>query len=290
MSLIFDKNTRIFLLELYEGTVKELNEYFKHAATSILLFILGYIVVSLVIYKWQSYKERPSQIFKGTKRVLLVTAHPDDECMFFGPTIVNLARQGIDIYLLCLSNGNFYKQGNVRRLELYDACSVLNIKKHCIYLCVDESMPDSSSVRWPSDHVSNIILNYIVSLSIDAVITFDKGGISHHLNHTSIFFAMARLCIEKRFPEECKFFTLDTVNILRKYWGYLDLLLSFIFSSHWFVLSWKDSRIITRAMKKHKSQMVWFRYLYLLFSRYISVNTLRHITLTDLELDLQLDD
>lgn len=230
LDILYDKNTRIFLLELYQGTVKELNEYFKHAATSILLFILAYFVVSLVIYKWQSYKERPSEVFKETKRVLLVTAHPDDECMFFGPTIVNLARQGIDIYLLCLSNGkhrfklncnnsslllitnfklylciyfsgNFYKQGDIRRSELYDACSVLSIKQHCIYLCIDESMPDSSSVRWPSDHVSKIILNYIVSLSIDAVITFDKGGISHHLNHTSIFFAMARLCIEKRFPE-----------------------------------------------------------------------------------------
>lgn len=62
-------------------------------------------------------------------------------------------------------------------------------------------MPDDSKVRWPSDHVASIILHYIEALSIDTVITFDKNGVSQHVNHSSIFYAMARLCIEKRFPE-----------------------------------------------------------------------------------------
>lgn len=50
------------------------------------------------------------------KRVLLVIAHPDDECMFFGPTLVGLlgaevARNGgkLDertVKVLCLSTGS----------------------------------------------------------------------------------------------------------------------------------------------------------------------------------------
>lgn len=39
-------------------------------------------------------------------RVLLVIAHPDDECMFFGPLIYSLTqRDGCQVYVLCLSNG-----------------------------------------------------------------------------------------------------------------------------------------------------------------------------------------
>eukprot|EP00035_Acanthoeca_spectabilis_P037791 m.47445 g.47445 ORF g.47445 m.47445 type:complete len:102 (-) comp8864_c0_seq1:2284-2589(-) len=39
--------------------------------------------------------------------VLLVTAHPDDEAMFFGPTIARMRRLGHTVHILCLSTGNF---------------------------------------------------------------------------------------------------------------------------------------------------------------------------------------
>ena len=40
------------------------------------------------------------------KRVLFVVAHPDDECMFFGPSIYSLTkREDCQVYVLCLSNG-----------------------------------------------------------------------------------------------------------------------------------------------------------------------------------------
>ena len=44
----------------------------------------------------------------GQRGILLVTAHPDDECMFFAPTILML-QQLIDaeIHLLCLSSGKY---------------------------------------------------------------------------------------------------------------------------------------------------------------------------------------
>ena len=38
-------------------------------------------------------------------RVLLVTAHPDDEAMFFAPTLQGLKKNGCFISLLCLSTG-----------------------------------------------------------------------------------------------------------------------------------------------------------------------------------------
>lgn len=38
-------------------------------------------------------------------RVLLVTAHPDDEVIFFSSTITALHASGLEVFLLCLTNG-----------------------------------------------------------------------------------------------------------------------------------------------------------------------------------------
>lgn len=43
-------------------------------------------------------------------------------------------------------------------------------------------------------------------------------------------------------------------------------------------------------MRAHKSQNVWFRKLYMLFSRYTFINTLNEVSMLDLELNLQFDD
>lgn len=37
--------------------------------------------------------------------VLILTAHPDDECMFFAPTVLALVEQGIPVRALSLSTG-----------------------------------------------------------------------------------------------------------------------------------------------------------------------------------------
>ena len=39
------------------------------------------------------------------ERVLLVTAHPDDECFFFGPTLLGLSSQTDSLFSLTVSNG-----------------------------------------------------------------------------------------------------------------------------------------------------------------------------------------
>jgi len=39
--------------------------------------------------------------------VLILTAHPDDECMFFAPVILALVERGIPVRALSLSTGEF---------------------------------------------------------------------------------------------------------------------------------------------------------------------------------------
>ena len=41
-------------------------------------------------------------------KVLLITAHPDDECMFFAPTIISLTQNDVEVFLLCLSEGPLF--------------------------------------------------------------------------------------------------------------------------------------------------------------------------------------
>jgi N-acetylglucosaminylphosphatidylinositol deacetylase len=74
----------------------------------------------------------------GTSRVLLLTAHPDDECLFFAPTVSSLQalapRDGltaehlkVELYSLCLSVGNADGLGETRREELSRSLDVLGI-------------------------------------------------------------------------------------------------------------------------------------------------------------------
>lgn len=86
------------------------------ALEHLLLVALVYIVVCLSLYHLV-FRQRLSLgftlctnvRFPSCRRVLVVTAHPDDECMFFGPTILSLAkRPNCTVYLLCLSNGECY--------------------------------------------------------------------------------------------------------------------------------------------------------------------------------------
>lgn len=106
MELLHDREVRAFLADLYRDISVGLKEYFRNAATTVSFFILLYMVLCFIIYRWCCYKKKKNDILQNSKRVLLVTAHPDDECMFFGPTLVNIIREGIDVYLLCLSNGS----------------------------------------------------------------------------------------------------------------------------------------------------------------------------------------
>ena len=60
------------------------------------------------------------------KKILLLTAHPDDEIMFFYPTIKNLCNNN-DFHLLCLSNGNYDELGNIREEELNKICNFVHV-------------------------------------------------------------------------------------------------------------------------------------------------------------------
>lgn len=192
------------------------------------------------------------------KRILIVTAHPDDECMFFGPTILSLSRlKNVQVYLLCLSNGNYYKNGRMRRAELWKSCDKLQMRPDNVILCNVTELQDSPLTEWKAEILSRIIKKYVDTLDIDAIITFDRDGISRHPNHMHIYNAIASLYMSKsiiesgnvcyafwkhihispncrvHFVSDCCLFTLDTISVIRKYMLLFDLPFTFLLSSKW---------------------------------------------------------
>ncbi|XP_071519861.1 N-acetylglucosaminyl-phosphatidylinositol de-N-acetylase [Panulirus ornatus] len=215
----------------------------------------------------------------GRRRVLVVTAHPDDEVMFFGPTILHFTqREGALVYLLCLSTGNYYGQGRIRCQELWASCRLLGMSRENIILYRCDDLPDDPDIMWPTVKTANLINQYLHALDIDMVVTFDMGGVSGHINHSALFSAIQHLVDEEYLPETCEAFSLDTVNIIRKYSSLLDVPLSYALSSCAFTVDCKQHSILQSAMRAHKSQYVWFRKLYMYFSRYVLINTLTRIT------------
>ncbi|XP_072909166.1 N-acetylglucosaminyl-phosphatidylinositol de-N-acetylase isoform X2 [Hemitrygon akajei] len=209
---------------------------------------------------------------RGTA-TLLVIAHPDDECMFFAPAVLRLAARG-PFYLLCLSTGNFYNQGEVRKKELLQSCVVLGIPSSCVTILDHRDLPDDPGVQWDPEIIAPLILRHIKMHDINLVMTFDKDGVSGHANHTSVYYAVRRLCSERKLPNECQAVVLESTNILRKYISILDLPISWLRPHYMmYILQRQEYQQAKAAMYCHQSQLLWFRRFYLQFSRYMVINT-----------------
>lgn len=95
------------------------------------LFALLVLLVSPLYFPFHSN----SHILLGgsqetnTSRILLLTAHPDDECLFFAPTVLALRGDPTrpEIYSLTMSIGDAAGLGKTRKEELSRSLDVMGI-------------------------------------------------------------------------------------------------------------------------------------------------------------------
>ncbi|XP_046839977.1 N-acetylglucosaminyl-phosphatidylinositol de-N-acetylase-like [Xenia sp. Carnegie-2017] len=240
----------------------------------IIVAIYSCLFFFVVFFCYVSLKNRSWMEFSG-KRVLLVIAHPDDECMFFGPVIYHACRAASSFSLLCLTKGNYYKKGDERKKELLQSCRILGIKS--VTTLDNQNIVDNPNVMWNANVVSDILLQHIRTHNINLIITFDKYGVSGHRNHRSIYPGLKRLIEQKSIPYIVSVYTLDSVMLLRKYIFALDLIWSYFTRRLIYVSSLSHLLRCQKAMAAHKTQYVWFRKLYVIFSRYMIVNTLTQV-------------
>lgn len=105
---------------------------------------------------------------KSQKRTLLVTAHPDDECMFFSPT-VSAIKPG-KLVVLCLSAGNAEGIGAIREKELVNSCSALGIsKENIVQVNNQQELADSMDMKWDPDIVLRYVTPVIDKFKIEQV-------------------------------------------------------------------------------------------------------------------------
>ncbi|XP_017268046.1 N-acetylglucosaminyl-phosphatidylinositol de-N-acetylase [Kryptolebias marmoratus] len=211
-------------------------------------------------------------------RALVVTAHPDDECMFFAPTILRLAETNATVHLLCLSEGNYYNQGAQRRRELLDSCAVLGIPASRVTIINHKNLPDDPTAEWSVSLISSAVVKCMSAHSINMVLTFDGRGVSGHANHVAINKAVRHLASTGEVPKDCVLLSLVTVGLFRKYVSFLELPLSWLLPSRLCcIVGSQGYKRAKAAMMCHRSQLLWFRYLYVAFSRYMFINTFQGI-------------
>jgi len=236
---------------------------------TLILFTILVSCFTFYLVLTQLSSRQSSKQFNKNSRVLLVTAHPDDEVMFFGPTILGLLSKGCEVYLLVLSPGR--EPGHTRKQELYRSCHILGLTTGNIVIVRHTKLRDDPGVRWREELVSNIVTRYVTSLNIDTLITFDRQGVSGHKNHIALYYGVLCSALEN---VTTTVYSLTSVNILRKYSSVLDVPMSYLLCLTVFVSSLSQWWTIQKAMAAHNSQYTWFRKLYMVFSRYTLINTL----------------
>uniref|UniRef100_A0A8C2V8V7 N-acetylglucosaminylphosphatidylinositol deacetylase n=1 Tax=Chinchilla lanigera TaxID=34839 RepID=A0A8C2V8V7_CHILA len=130
-----------------------------------LLCVTVAVLMWAFLWVWDSSERKRTREQAGLpgagSRTLLVIAHPDDEAMFFAPTVIGLGRLQHQLSLLCFSAGNYYNQGEIRKKELLQSCDVLGIPHSCVTIIDTRDFPDDPGVQWDTEHVASVLLQHI---------------------------------------------------------------------------------------------------------------------------------
>ncbi|KAF1410435.1 N-acetylglucosaminyl-phosphatidylinositol de-N-acetylase, partial [Spheniscus humboldti] len=177
--------------------------------------------------------------------------------------------------------GNYYNQGEIRKKELEQSCFLLGIPASDVTVLDHRDLPDNPAVEWDTQLLAAFVLKHIEANNINLVVTFDAGGVSGHANHISLYAALRyKYCCSEIFIHflclGCRVLLLESVNLFRKYISVLDVPVSCLLPRDaLFILTEEETEQARRAMRCHRSQLLWFRHIYMLFSRYMMINSLR---------------
>lgn len=126
-----------------------MEEMFGAVDFSFKYILLGFNFLTLLVVYLHKRSRRP----KREHHLLFVTAHPDDEVMFFGPTLAAVASDYF-VHLLCLSNG-----GTARAEEL--RLSAQNLALHRFECVSHPKLEDGRKEKWCEDTIRELVWKYV---------------------------------------------------------------------------------------------------------------------------------
>ncbi|CDF89574.1 ZYBA0S04-07536g1_1 [Zygosaccharomyces bailii CLIB 213] len=238
-----------------------------------------------------------------TNSLSLIVGHPDDEVMFFAPTLLQLDKfmpSSVDFNVVCLSKGGADGLSETRVIELQRSVNFLlaNTKRKVELFQFD--YPDGHDERWDQTSVKNAIKSAVLENSDvqrAVLLTYDSHGVSNHPNHIACYNAVSALLHDEK--------NVDAALYLNSYQGNMALKYSSFFwelcklTRQWLashvsasppalasvlalnptvtLMSTYTQYILSFAsmMGAHESQMVWYRYAWWTFSRFVFVNDLK---------------
>ncbi|EFQ25317.1 GlcNAc-PI de-N-acetylase [Colletotrichum graminicola] len=176
------------------------------------------------------------------KRICLLIAHPDDEAMFFAPTVLALTKPdtGNHVKILCLSSGDADGLGETRKKELVKSGMKLGLQQEQdVFVIESPDFQDSMTKTWDETKIAALLGRAFApqlarqraageqpAANIDVLITFDAAGVSSHPNHISLYHGarafISALSADPRWPSPVDLYTLTSVSLLRKYSNFLD--------------------------------------------------------------------
>ena len=202
---------------------------------------------------------------------LFVLAHPDDECMFFTPTVHGMRKKS-ELHILVLSNGGYDGLGKIRTKEMEVAAKEMGFTESTVI--DDPRIPDGPH-PWDLTVVQELISSHLDGMKsrgkqVGTIVTFDDYGVSGHPNHISVSQGCKKL-YEKGSKHSFDLYTLESVPIYRKFIAFFDIFLSDTRQQSY---SLRSPFPAMRIMACHHSQWVWFRKLFTCFTRYVYYNGL----------------
>jgi LmbE family N-acetylglucosaminyl deacetylase len=125
-------------------------------------------------------------------RLLLVIAHPDDECFAFGGALALAADRGVETHVLCFTEGTAgsyrgtartdKELGELRRAEFAASCAILGVHEHEVLDYQDGKLEFANF-----SEIAGTIVERIRNIQPHVVITFGgDGALNTHADHTVV--------------------------------------------------------------------------------------------------------
>ena len=249
----------------------------QNACRYFFYFIIFSNFIIIFAMKFQINIKNKLKTMLNKKSILLITAHPDDEIMFYSPTLKAITNSNSTVKILCLSNGNYDKIGHIRTEEYKAISKALKMEDNEILNI--PSLQDNITMKWEASVVSEQIEQFLNKHNdIDTIMTFDEHGVTNHPNHISCYDGLVHYINKHReelkMKKDLHMYLLDSFNPLMQYTGIIPFITMYL-KEHGF-FNW-NCMFSYKYMSMYKSQFNFLRKLHVVFSSYSYSNSFTEV-------------